>query len=64
MSKYFMLVSLITSLLSIYLLTTNDGIVGIVGLVINFVLAIKSKNKIIIYVVSVIFFVGSLHFYF
>ncbi|RAS87274.1 hypothetical protein A4U60_06650 [Priestia endophytica] len=58
MSKYFILISLILSLLSIFLLTTNDGIVGIAGLVISFVLALKSKNKIIIYVVSVIFFCG------
>jgi hypothetical protein len=58
MSKYFMLVSLILSLLSIFLLTTNEWMLGVVGLVISFVLALKSKNKIIIYVVSVIFFCG------
>ncbi|MFP7177110.1 hypothetical protein [Priestia filamentosa] len=53
-----MLGSLILSLLSIFLLTTNGWILGIVGLVISFVLALKLKNKIIIYVVSVIFFCG------
>lgn len=58
MSKYFILGSLILSLLSIFLLTTNDWILGIVGLVISFVLALKLKKKIIIYVVSVIFFCG------
>lgn len=58
MSKYFILGSLILSLLSIILLTTNEWILGIVGLVISFVLALKSKNKIIIYVVCVIFFCG------
>ncbi|KYG32974.1 hypothetical protein AZF06_22850 [Priestia endophytica] len=58
MSKYFMLVSLILSLLSIILLTTNEWMLGVVGLVISFVLALKSKNKIIIFVVSVIFFCG------
>lgn len=58
MGKYFMLGSLILSLLSIFLLTTNGWILGIVGLVISFVLALKLKNKIIIYVVSVIFFCG------
>ncbi|RAS73616.1 hypothetical protein A3863_06635 [Priestia endophytica] len=58
MSKYFKLGSLILSLLSIFLLTTSDWILGIVGLVISFVLALKLKNKIIIYVVSVIFFCG------
>lgn len=53
-----MLVSLILSLLSIILLTTNEWMLGVVGLVISFVLALKSKNKIIIFVVSVIFFCG------
>lgn len=56
--QYFMLGFLVLSLLSIIILTTNDGILGIVGLVISFVLTLKSKNKIIIYVVSVIFFCG------